>query len=632
MKKITTLVAMACVSSFAFAQSQRLVLHEEFTQASCGPCAAANPYYNALVDANTSKLVSIKFQTSWPGVDPMNAQNSAEINARTSTYYGVNGVPDGKQDGVDFYPGNISQGTIDAEYGVPSPFTITCTHSFNTAMDSAFVTATVTCTQNVTMTTGKFYMAMVERQISFTTPPGTNGEKEFYNVMRKMYPSNTGTAIASSWTNTQTQTFNFNVKIPTYIYNKGEIGFVCWVQDDANKNVKQAGRSNPIPLANDAGVTAVTGITNASCNLTFTPTVTIENFGTSTLTSCTINYKIDNGTPQTLPWVGSLATNATATQVLPLQTTTAGAHSFTAWTTNPNAGTDYEGINDKTIQNFLVMNSVATAYPVMEPFTSTTYPPTNWIRSNVDGDQYQWVRSATVGAYQQSPYGSSKLGWWYAAPGTVDELFMPTTNMSTATGNATLTFDVAYAPYSLTSYIDTLKVMVSTDCGVTWTTVYDKNTTNGLPTTSPVTSGEYTPSNANQWRNESINMVPYIGQSAVIVRFSARSGNGNDIYIDNVNLSSSAGVENYSAGVSLSIYPNPMNNSSVVNINLAQAEKVTVSMYNMLGENVQTINAGDLSSGSHNITLDASRLPAGVYFVQVTAGGYSVSRKVVVEK
>jgi hypothetical protein len=52
----------------------------------------------------------------------------------------------------------------------------------------------------------------------------------------------------------------------------------------------------------------------------------------------------------------------------------------------------------------------------------------------------------------------------------------------------------------------------------------------------------------------------------------------------------------------------------------------------MLGENVQTINAGSMNAGSHNISLDASKLPAGVYFVKVTAGGYSVSRKVVVEK
>ncbi|HEY6162773.1 MAG TPA: T9SS type A sorting domain-containing protein [Bacteroidia bacterium] len=628
MKKITTLVAMACVSSFAFAQSQRLVLHEEFTQASCGPCAAANPYYNALVNANTNKLVSIKFQSSWPGVDPMNAQDATELNYVTSTYYGVNGVPDGKQDGVDFYPGNISQGTIDAEYGVPSPFTITCTHMYNTAMDSVFVNATVTCTQNVTMTTPKFYMAMIERQISFSTPPGTNGEKDFYNVVRKMIPGQTGTTIAASWTNAQSQNFSFSIKIPTYIYNKGELAFVCWIQDDANKNVYQAGRSLPVPTANDAGITGITGITPASCSTTFTPTVTIMNFGSSTLTSCTINYKIDNNTVQTLPWVGSLAPNTSTTQILPVQTTTAGGHTFTAYTTAPNAATDYDGVNDKTSQNFLVITTNTAAYPMMEPFTNSTYPPTNWALSNPNP---LWSRTGTVGGFGQTPLGCSKADFYNITAGNNADLYAVPVNMSSVTGASYLTFDVAYAPYVDPNgeLDDTLKVMVSTDCGVTWTQVYSKYGT--TLSTAPGVSTSFTPT-ASQWRKETVVMTNYNGQSSVIVKFKACSNYGNELYLDNVNISSTSSVHDITNNVSLNIFPNPMNTSSTLTLTLAENANVNVTMVNMLGETVQTINAGTLSAGSHDIALDASKLPAGVYFVKVTAGAYTVSKKVVVEK
>jgi hypothetical protein len=98
MKKSLLLVAIAINTGTILAQSQRLVFVEEFTQASCGPCAAANPAFNTLLSANSSKAVSVKYQVSWPGTDPMNAQNPTEVASRVA-YYGVSGVPDARMDG-----------------------------------------------------------------------------------------------------------------------------------------------------------------------------------------------------------------------------------------------------------------------------------------------------------------------------------------------------------------------------------------------------------------------------------------------------------------------------------------------------------------------------------------------------
>jgi hypothetical protein len=228
MKKITTLIALACVSSFGFAQSQRLCLAEEFTQASCPPCAAQNPAYNALLAANTNKIISIKYQTSWPGVDPMNAQTQSEVGPRVS-YYSVSGVPNARVDGTIAAgaPSSTTQTVIDNEYNVPSSFTMNLTHSFSSDMDSIFISCDVTCSQNITMTTPKLHVVMVEESIIFANPPGTNGEKEFYNVMRKMYPNASGTTLTTTWTSSQTQNFSFSGPIPTYVYNKGQIG-ILW--------------------------------------------------------------------------------------------------------------------------------------------------------------------------------------------------------------------------------------------------------------------------------------------------------------------------------------------------------------------------------------------------------------------
>jgi hypothetical protein len=352
------------------------------------------------------------------------------------------------------------------------------------------------------------------------------------------------------------------------------------------------------------------------------------NFGSSTLTSCTINYKIDNNTVQTLPWVGSLAPNTSTTQILPVQTTTAGGHTFTAYTTAPNAATDYDGVNDKTSQNFLVITTNTAAYPMMEPFTNSTYPPTNWALSNPNP---LWSRTGTVGGFGQTPLGCSKADFYNITAGNNADLYAVPVNMSSVTGASYLTFDVAYAPYVDPNgeLDDTLKVMVSTDCGVTWTQVYSKYGT--TLSTAPGVSTSFTPT-ASQWRKETVVMTNYNGQSSVIVKFKACSNYGNELYLDNVNISSTSSVHDITNNVSLNIFPNPMNTSSTLTLTLAENANVNVTMVNMLGETVQTINAGTLSAGSHDIALDASKLPAGVYFVKVTAGAYTVSKKVVVEK
>ena len=79
MKKIFTLAFGLGIAAISFGQTQRMVLTEEFTNASCGPCAGQNPAYNELLQANSSKIVAIKYQVNFPGVDPMNAQTQSEV-------------------------------------------------------------------------------------------------------------------------------------------------------------------------------------------------------------------------------------------------------------------------------------------------------------------------------------------------------------------------------------------------------------------------------------------------------------------------------------------------------------------------------------------------------------------------
>jgi len=68
-------------------------------------------------------------------------------------------------------------------------------------------------------------------------------------------------------------------------------------------------------------------------------------------------------------------------------------------------------------------------------------------------------------------------------------------------------------------------------------------------------------------------------------------------------------------------YPNPFNPSTKINFALPVDSKVTITLYNMLGEKVKNITTKDLSAGVHELTFNASELASGMYIYTITASG-----------
>ena len=66
------------------------------------------------------------------------------------------------------------------------------------------------------------------------------------------------------------------------------------------------------------------------CPATFTPSIELQNRGTTTLTSATISYHLDNNTTSTQLWTGSLGSGDSILITLPVDSSTTGIHTFTA--------------------------------------------------------------------------------------------------------------------------------------------------------------------------------------------------------------------------------------------------------------------------------------------------------------
>lgn len=79
-------------------------------------------------------------------------------------------------------------------------------------------------------------------------------------------------------------------------------------------------------------------------------------------------------------------------------------------------------------------------------------------------------------------------------------------------------------------------------------------------------------------------------------------------------------------------YPNPFNPSTTISFNLPQSGNVTLTVYNVLGQQVATLVNGALSAGTHSVPFDASRLASGVYVYELRAGSFVQQKRMMLVK
>jgi hypothetical protein len=246
MKKLLPFIlacVFACGHSDVFAQAKQYILFDHFTNSSCSPCAEQNPFMEATFAANFGRYHQISYHTWWPGpTDPMYTYNKPCNHERTD-YYGVSGVPD------VFMLGSTNLG---------SPTAVTQQLINNTAYQSApirirvkEISSGLTRTANITVftvgtvppsTEYKIYGSVNEKHIHYTSPPGSNGEKDFYNVMRKLLPDSLGdsftpAAIGDSVNVTYTYTLDYAHWDTTQIYT------VAFIQNDTSRWIVNSGSS-----------------------------------------------------------------------------------------------------------------------------------------------------------------------------------------------------------------------------------------------------------------------------------------------------------------------------------------------------------------------------------------------------
>jgi hypothetical protein len=322
-----------------------------------------------------------------------------------------------------------------------------------------------------------------------------------------------------------------------------------WVLDNCRASLKTSNGCTPPPAAagNDSRISAIINPANGStlgCTTTI-PNVTIQNLGSNTLTSAKINLILD-GAPYLLggypvTWTGSLTQGQSANVILPVVPIPGvGTHVLKIHTTLPNASTDAVPANDTTIST--ITRIAASSLPVVNGF-ETTFLPTGWSNLNPNNDGLTWFRfNPTGGAAGGSVWAAVADNYDFDVQNTVDDIVTPVINTSGLLANDSLLiqFDLAHKNYvpgpgDPPIQGDSLKVLVTTNCGLTWTTIWQR----GDPNLSTAGSLQtiYNPPAQGDWRTQK----PAIGSNLfgggqVQIAFRNINGFGNVTWLDNINI------------------------------------------------------------------------------------------------
>jgi hypothetical protein len=79
-------------------------------------------------------------------------------------------------------------------------------------------------------------------------------------------------------------------------------------------------------------------------------------------------------------------------------------------------------------------------------------------------------------------------------------------------------------------------------------------------------------------------------------------------------------------------FPNPFNPATTIAFSIQQPSFVSLKVYNMLGQEVATLVAEELNSGSYSVPFEATGLASGMYIYRLEAGKVVRARKMTLMK
>lgn len=308
-------------------------------------------------------------------------------------------------------------------------------------------------------------------------------------------------------------------------------------------------------------------------------------------------------------WSFPGGTPATSSQQHPVITyNSPGTYPVTLTVSN-SAGSD---VLQKTQYITVINNTGGETAPLVEGIENASFPQhpndpnKNWLYES-EGNVF-WARNTAAAA---SGNASVRIKCGSLPSGLKSSFISPPIDISGLSGAPGVKFKVAYAKRFQTDE-DMLRVFASKDCGHTWVLRYAKKGNDLVTNGGSLISTDFVPAVSWHWRDDKLELgSTFNGAANIMLKFElTASGNGNFLYVDDINITVNVGLEEHEGNQQLQVFPVPA--SHLLNIQLPEPAIGKIEIKNLLGQELLTYSASAFSS-IH--TLSVEHLPSGMYLL-----------------
>lgn len=372
-------------------------------------------------------------------------------------------------------------------------------------------------------------------------------------------------------------------------------------------------------------------INDVNCSTQVPISVLVRNTGKKDATRLVFNYGV-SGSMANYTWSGVLKPFQHAVITLPPFTGNDGKNVVLVMMTKQDGNMV---LYTQTAQ----VNVKGLKLPAFEGFEESAFPPNGWTLK-AGGDYFDaWFIDSTVKKTGAASIGSvNSLLLSLDNSGRKDEVISPAIDLTSA-NNPQLSFDVAYnydrytRPTTSvdTTLADTLEVLISTDCGSSYHSLYKKGGSqlatfkNPMLNATNIQNAVINPADSN-WRTESIDLSKYSGNDNAVVKFRYISGLGGSIYIDNISFAGKSALKETSGPV-YKLFPNPASD----NVHIISGEQVkSITVADISGREIFTLN-NEYATGK-DILINTTTLQNGLYIFRIVTGNGTQASKILINR
>jgi bacillolysin len=379
-------------------------------------------------------------------------------------------------------------------------------------------------------------------------------------------------------------------------------------------------------VSDDVALQSISGTTLISCGLDVNSTLNIKNQGLNTISSISISYTIDNGTPVNQTWNGTLVPCDETTFPLNISGLTRGKHILTVTSSITN-----DGKPENNTKSVLILVNDSGTIGTVNPFTNQSDA---LITYNEDDSFSLWIRGVRgfgpMTSSGNTVYTTNLTGNY--ADQKKSYIVSQCYNL-TNVSNPQISFAMKY---DLEENWDIVYVQYTTDMGQNWNVLgtmganwYNSDRTNA----SSGSANDCQNCPGAQWTgtNTTLNTYSYpltslIGQPNVIFRIVFHSDeleNQLGVNIDDFVINGVLSNENFELE-NISVYPNP--STGVFNISLGNVKPSSIEVYDIMGKIIVT--KSNVITTNNQTTLDLSSAAQGIYFIKIIEDNQQIVKRI----